>query len=87
MTELHIPKVEPSRRGEVIALCALLFTVGAWFAAESRDKGAMQKSQEFSSTLLTQRNRENDAMREDIKDLRAMVVNCGRVVSHEKREE
>lgn len=67
----------PASRGELIAAVTLLITVGGaiWYVAQ--DKGAMQRSIESSATMLQQRNRENDALREDVRELRRALCTCG----------
>lgn len=64
-------------RGELIAGLALLVTVGGGIAYFFQDKGAMQRSIEGNATLMQQRNRENDALRDDVRELRQALCTCG----------
>lgn len=68
--------IEPSRRGEVIAGAGLLLTIAFWFGQDREAKGAAEKAIDMNQTLLTQRNRENDAMRADVNELRRMLFDC-----------
>lgn len=70
--------IEPSRRGEVIGFCALVLTAGIWWSGDRESKGAIAKAQEFNATLLSQRNREIDSMKEDERELRRQMVDCGK---------
>lgn len=67
----------PASRGELIAGVMLLMTVfGAiWYVAQ--DKGAMQRSIDSNMLLLQRRDREIDALREDMRETRREKCNCG----------
>lgn len=62
-------RIEPSRRSEVVAVLALIFTVGVYMVNRAERDGATQKAQEFNSTLLAQRNRELDTLERRIMNL------------------
>ena len=65
---------QDATRGEWIAGMGLLISVGVGIAVFFQDKGAMQRSIENNATLLQQRNRENDALRGSIDELRNKLL-------------
>jgi hypothetical protein len=68
-------KVEPSRRGEVIAFVGLVMTAAIWYGQDRQDKGALLRTQEMNATLLAQRNREVDTLERRVSKLE-LVRNC-----------
>ena len=60
------PRFEGSRLGEVVAVLALLVTVGIWWTTQSERAGATQKQLDSNLQLLTRRDRENDALEKRI---------------------
>lgn len=87
LPKIQVPKVEPSRRTDIIALCALFVTAGIWFANDRESKGATQKAIEATAaanaTLLAQRNRELDNMRADMREIRHEKCDCARDMREE----
>lgn len=68
-------RYQPSRRGELIAFVGLIVAAASWYGQDRQEKGAMMQAKESNTTLLAQRNRENDKLELRIASLEAATRN------------
>lgn len=69
-------KLEPSKRGDVIALCAFIVTVAGVIGSQASRIGALEHSMEEKPMMIAQRNRENDAFGRRMDSVEQALRDC-----------